>query len=249
MIKATPKRFLDDLAADDTGNVTAVTLSMDDFYLTYDEQTALSETHAGNEMLRYRGNAGTHDLRLGSSALDSLARINDFDGETSTFLAPRYDKIARDGRGDRKPQSEWEKVSAPLDVVLLEGWMLGFEPIEVDRAQSINPDLVAVNERLKEYKPAIWGPDRVTWWIIFKVDDPTWVYDWRLEAERRANGGLDDSQVKDFVDRFMPAYEAYLPELYAKPPPESLVVVVDRHREVLMVHCSDTADNANAMEA
>ena len=34
MIKATPKRFLDDSAADESGNVTAVTLSIDDFYLS-----------------------------------------------------------------------------------------------------------------------------------------------------------------------------------------------------------------------
>ena len=128
--------------------------------------------------------------------------------------------------------------------------MLGFEPIESDRARAINPDLVVVNEQLKEYKAALWGPDKVAWWIIFKVDDPAWVYDWRLEAERKANGGLDDSQVKDFVDRFMPAYEAYLPGLYAEPPPESLVVVVDKHREVLMVHVSTALAGADdAMEA
>ena len=250
MIKATPKKFLDDSAADESGNVTAVTLSIDDFYLAYEDQAALGEANPGNAMLRYRGNAGTHDLALGSRSLQSLARINDSDGETSKFLAPRYDKLARDGRGDRKPQSEWESVSAPLDVVLLEGWMLGFEPIESDRARAINPDLVVVNERLKEYKAALWGPDNVAWWIIFKVDDPAWVYDWRLEAERKANGGLDDSQVKDFVDRFMPAYEAYLPGLYVDPPPESLVVVVDKHREVLMVHVSTALDSADdAMEA
>lgn len=42
---------------------------------------------------------------------------------------------------------------------------------------------------------------------------------WRDEQEQhlRAAGkpALSEAQVRDFVDRFMPAYEAYLPRLYA----------------------------------
>jgi D-glycerate 3-kinase len=71
------------------------------------------------------------------------------------------------------------------------------------------------------------------------VKEPKWVYKWRLEAERKAGGGLSDTEVQDFVDRFMPAYDAYLPALYENPPPESLIVVVDEYRDVLMVHVTD----------
>jgi len=46
------------------------------------------------------------------------------------------------------------------------------------------------------------------------------VFKWRLEAEEamRAGGkpGMSDAQIADFVARFMPAYKAYLPYLYAK---------------------------------
>ena len=229
MVRSTPRRFIDGVS---DGNVTAATVSMDDFYLTAEAQTALAESNPTNAMLQYRGNAGTHELELGTKTLDALAQIND---AQSSISLPRYDKLARTGRGDRKPESEWDQVSAPIDVVLLEGWMLGFEPIEDEKARAINPDLVAVNEHLKSYKAALWGTERVAWWIIFKVKDPKWVYDWRLEAERKAGGGLSDEQVKDFVDRFIPAYDAYLPALYENPPPGSLVVVVDKYREVQMV--------------
>jgi hypothetical protein len=48
------------------------------------------------------------------------------------------------------------------------------------------------------------------------------VYQWRLQAETamRAAGraGLSDPQVADFIARFMPAYETYLPALYAQGP-------------------------------
>ena len=44
------------------------------------------------------------------------------------------------------------------------------------------------------------------------------VYQWRLQAEKNMKIGLTDQQVADFVSRFMPAYVAYLPALYATGP-------------------------------
>jgi D-glycerate 3-kinase len=245
LIQTTPKVFLDAQSAKDMGNITAVTLSMDDFYLTNEEQKKLGAANPENAMLQYRGNAGTHELELGTATLDALMAIND--PMSSEVTMPRYDKLANDGWGDRRPEEQWERVRAPLDVILLEGWMLGFEPIDDARAAKINPDLVKVNNHLKGYKSALWGANRVNWWIIFKVANPKWVYAWRHEAERKAGGGLSDAQVKDFVDRFMPAYEAYLPPLYDNPPPESLVVVVDEYREVHMVHVTSTGPLAGTV--
>lgn len=50
-------------------------------------------------------------------------------GSEAFVRVPRYDKSARGGRGDRAPEAEWSVVSKPPDVVLLEGWMLGFEAL------------------------------------------------------------------------------------------------------------------------
>ena len=65
-------------------------------------------------------------------------------------------------------------------------------------------------------------PSQADAWIVVKVADPQWVFKWRLQAEveMRASGkpGLTDAQVADFVDRFMPAYKAYLPGLYSAGP-------------------------------
>ena len=66
-----------------------------------------------------------------------------------------------------------------------------------------------------------------------------WVYKWRLQAEEkmRASGkaGMTDEQIADFVSRFMPAYQAYLPRLYARGPTtcrkgKTLVIEVDENR-------------------
>lgn len=42
------------------------------------------------------------------------------------ILIPRYDKSAYGGKGDRAPKDQWQKVQGPLDLVIVEGWMLGF---------------------------------------------------------------------------------------------------------------------------
>ncbi len=59
-------------AARDEGR-RAVTVSIDDFYLTYAEQRALAERHPGNPYLLYRGYPGTHDVALGGRVIDALA--------------------------------------------------------------------------------------------------------------------------------------------------------------------------------
>ena len=53
----------------------AATVSIDDFYLTYADQSQLARTYPDNGLLQYRGNAGTHDLQLGSQTLAKLKGI------------------------------------------------------------------------------------------------------------------------------------------------------------------------------
>jgi len=189
-------------------------VSIDDFYLTGSEQEALAAEHADNPLLQVRGNAGTHDLALGTRVLTELKR------GTAGCLIPRYDKAARGGKGDRAPRGEWAPAPA-ADVVLLEGWMAGFTPIPAeqiaaDPALSQGSGLTTVNGRLGAY--AEWH-DLMDAWAVLAVDDVACVYEWRLQAERAmaaaGRPGMSDAQVCDFVSRYMPAYEAFLPALYA----------------------------------
>lgn len=72
-----------------------------------------------------RGNAGTHDLQLGTDTLKALKSCTSKDSQVAV---PRYDKSQNGGRGDRADPSTWPNVQGPLDVILFEGWMLGFKP-------------------------------------------------------------------------------------------------------------------------
>lgn len=120
--------------------------------------------------------------------------------------------------------------------------MLGFRAQPDDAVAAVDHNLLAVNAALRAYQEA-WD-SFVGSWLVIQVDDPNYVYDWRLQAEvrMRAAGkpGMTDEQVKDFVDRYMPAYRAYLPSLYAQGPTtgragHTLFVEVDEARAPLDV--------------
>jgi len=187
--------------------------SIDDFYLPRADQQALADAHPENRLVQVRGNAGTHDVDLGVATLSALL------SRTPGLAVPRYDKAAFGGRGDRASPSAWHVQREPADVVLFEGWMNGFEALDMEaeaaRLDAIDGGLREVNQRLSDY--ARWH-GLMSAWVVVKIDDLDHVYRWRLEAERAmaaaGRPGMDDAGVADFVSRYMPAYKAYLPGLY-----------------------------------
>lgn len=107
------------------------TLSIDDLYLPHDGLAALATSHPNNPLLRGRGQPGTHDIQLGLRTLTALENIND-PASTSTLKLPSFDKSQFNGEGDRVPEADWRTVDGPIDVVLFEGWCVGFCPKSED---------------------------------------------------------------------------------------------------------------------
>ncbi|KAJ1968637.1 hypothetical protein H4R35_006372 [Dimargaris xerosporica] len=287
--------------------LTAVTVSLDDFYLPFDElQRRVQQQHSQdgyvNPLLQFRGNPGTHDLVLGTQVLAQLSTINAGSHDAlaleppRTVAVPRYDKSLRQGRGDRLPPELWATVTAPVQVVLFEGWMVGFQPVpmaaltmlyaspDVSHIPSLLfsslssseqqqhqrhrlarvtstyrlGDLAAINHHL-DILAKVWYPFFHAF-ICLTTDDLDIVYTWRLEQEHSLRAALQmplhnttetrvaapqvltDAQVRDFVDRYIPAYALYLPQLldrgffarssdsHAQP---SLFINVDHDRNVV----------------
>ena len=211
--------------------------SLDDFYVTHKEQQQIANKYPNNPMMQFRGMPGTHDLDLLTSTLDSLRNHRD-------VSIPKYDKTAFDGRGDRAPKEQWKHISEKTDIVLLEGWCMGFEPVEKENL--VSPNLSVVNDSLKDFDEVY---KRLDGLFIIEIANMDWVFEWRLQAERstRAAGkaGLSDEQVKDFVSRFMPAYKQYSKQLYRRPTPlipeHELHIEIDEQRRP--VHKSWSRDN------
>ncbi|MCO5573924.1 hypothetical protein L7F22_027702 [Adiantum nelumboides] len=199
----------------------AASVSIDDFYLTGQEQENLAAENHGNALLEFRGNAGSHDLKLGTQTLEALRNLS---SPGRKAKVPRYDKSARSGRGDRADLSRWSELEGPLKILLFEGWMLGFVPVAASAYQAVDPQLEKVNQNLAAYHDAC--DKYVDSWIVIKVTNLEAIYNWRLQAEigMRMTGrpGMTDEEVQDFVSRYMPAYKAYLPGLYASGPKDAL---------------------------
>jgi D-glycerate 3-kinase len=213
--------------------------SIDDLYLTHEDQLALAREHASNPLVQHRGEPGmclfslvdrdmtrlilavlgTHDMHLARDLFSALEQGR----ETKV---PMYDKSAYNGQGDRVPSSLWKSVNAPgqprIQVVIFEGWCVGFRAIgckEIEAKQAAPSttlhkhrfeDLVFVNEKLKDYDVMT---DAFDAFIHIDAQETGFVYDWRLEQEaalRREKGsGMTDEMVRRFVDGYYPAYELY----------------------------------------
>ena len=205
-----------------------VAISVDDFYLTHAEQCALAERFSGNRCLAHRGYPGTHDVALGRATLDSLAARR-------TTRVPVYDKSAHQGRGDRAPENLFRTIAPPIDFVLLEGWMLGFRPVD---PATLALDLRAPNDRLDAY--AAWD-ERLDAFITLEANSLDDIVRWRIDAERtrreRGEGALSEEQARDYIERFLPAYEAWLPGLRAHPPTNAVLEVkLASDRSAVSVH-------------
>lgn len=207
-------------------NRRGITISIDDFYLTRAEQVALALAHAQNPYLQQRGYPGTHDIRLGSATLGKLKTINTL---KHPVALPRYDKSLHGGEGDRLPEADWSAVTAPLDFVIIEGWCVGFIP--VDDSRIADPHLRKINQLLSHY--AEWHTFFDAF-IQFKAQDIRDTVRWRVEAEQnmRALGksGMSDERIRAYIERFLPAYNLYLPGLETNPPVVSLRLVIEMTR-------------------
>ena len=145
-------------------------LSIDDLLLPYDQLLSLSESHPQNLLLKGRGLPGTHDIELGRKLLNDLSHINEpaASGDSREVEIPSFDKSLHGGAGDRIEVRAVKR--APVDIVIVEGWCMGFCPItteDIDKRWSepvqgfedvFSPskyrkdDIVEVNEMLKDYQ-------------------------------------------------------------------------------------------------
>jgi len=186
----------------------AVALSVDDFYLPRELQLELASRYPMNRYLQQRGYPGTHDVKLGVATLEALKGVR----EGMSVLCPVYDKSKFEGQGDRLPRSEWKEVCGPLDVVLLEGWMLGFKEVSGNLLQ--DAELKESNQFLRNYES--WY-QLLDGFVQVAPEDIHFVLDWRVEAEERmkaeGKAGMEKEEVLAYVRKFLPAYEIYLPKL------------------------------------
>ena len=107
-----------------------VVLSIDDLYLPHEALVSLAADHPKNVLWQGRGQPGTHDVNLGVKILSALKA-----GDHKVKL-PQFDKSLFSGEGDRLAMDDDRVIVVeqppPLDIVIVEGWCVGFHPISED---------------------------------------------------------------------------------------------------------------------
>ncbi|KAG8836355.1 hypothetical protein FRC17_005641 [Serendipita sp. 399] len=204
-------------------HIRATVFSIDDLYLGYEGLNAVAAANSGNALLQGRGLPGTHDIDLGTAIFERLSGINHISPssgqDAEPLRIPVFDKSLHGGFGDRLPVNQWNVVNEMVDLVILEGWCMGFYPISRSELaerweqkeglgfpaslQLTNgvEDITTINSNLELYADQ--------WYPFFhclvqiapshgRYDD---IYRWRLQQEhtmKEANGGkgMTDDQVR-----------------------------------------------------
>ena len=129
--------------------------SIDDFYMTHEDQLKLNKQFSNNKLLQGRGLPGTHDMSLLQEVLNIIIN-HDQHPDQKTVTLPKYDKSQFNGEGDRCPTGQ--KIKLPVDIFILEGWFLGFNPVlqGIDNTNLLTGDMVDVNAKLFMYSDLLW---------------------------------------------------------------------------------------------
>jgi D-glycerate 3-kinase len=199
----------------------AIALSLDDFYLTHAERQALAASV--HPLLATRGVPGTHDMVLLRQTLEQLLQAY----SPEPVAIPRFDKAA----DDRRPISEWDRIAAPVQLVLLEGWCLGAEP------EPNNLLFRPLNDLERDEDPAgLWREysneilrrefqslySLVDQWIMLCAPSFDCVFEWRREQEcklaatllsEQAGKLMDDDALRRFIQHFERITRSCLKEL------------------------------------
>ncbi|KAF2647911.1 P-loop containing nucleoside triphosphate hydrolase protein [Lophiostoma macrostomum CBS 122681] len=232
-----------------SSHLNTVTISLDDLYKTHDGLVAQRNQHPGNALYRTRGQPGTHDEQLATQFFEHI-RANEL-----PVAIPTFDKSKFHGEGDRAPESEWPVITTKPDVLVFEGWCVGFQPLatgEVTQRHAQAQEepgstlprhrleqLLQVNDCLGKYCAAFMGPEHFDFLIHIDTHDLQNVYTWRLEQEHKllaSRGvGMSDKEVAAFIDGYMPGYELYLGKLrqgFFNEGGKQMRVLLDKERRV-----------------
>lgn len=181
----------------------AVTLSLDDLYLTHAERLQLAaEVHP---LFATRGPPGTHAVAMAFGIIEDVLAGR-------TFEIPRFDKSCDDR------SNEVTRITGPVDVLLFEGWCIGAapqpaeklkRPINVLEAEE-DPDGVwrtLVNHWLGEDYAKLF--QLIDMLVMLKVDSFDAVYENRLKQEQKladlnplGPGLLDEDELVRFISHY-----------------------------------------------
>jgi D-glycerate 3-kinase len=196
-----------------------VALSIDDFYFDKSHRNALATKI--HPLLATRGVPGTHDTRLAMATIDDLKN----NGEVAI---PRFNKAT----DNPLPKENWPRCTAPVDVIILEGWCVGIQPQAVNLVRhpvnslEENHDSLGiwrnfVNTELAGAYQELFA--QIDYQVMLRAPSFDCVFHWRLEQEDKlrssfhadSSGIMNETQIATFIQHYQRLTEHALATLPA----------------------------------
>ncbi len=174
-------------------NFKIAVVSIDDFYLPSDEMKLVIKNNPWNVS---RGFPGSHSVKLMHEKLLNWK-------ENGVLNVPVFDKSLRNGLGDR---SHWR--SDTPDLLILEGWFLGIEPLSINDDQNKSSNLTfheyeyikKIQKNLKNYLE-IWTLIDNIWHL--KPLKFEYMNSWKSNQEKemliQKGNALQDEKLSNFL--------------------------------------------------
>ena len=203
-------------------------ISIDDFYKTRKERTALSKKV--HPMLLTRGVPGTHDINM---MLDFFKKSKA--KKFKNIKLPNFNKAI----DDRFPKNKWNTINKRPDVIIFEGWCVGARA-ETNKTltKSINSMEKAndhklvwrkyVNQQLKtKYKKLF---SQLNCMIYLKAKNFSLLQKWRLKQEyklwlkTKKKGGHKIMSKRDVIN-FMQTYQRITQNMFKNMPKYASIIL------------------------
>ena len=215
----------------------ALTMSLDDFYLSRQHRQDLAQTI--HPLLATRGVPGTHDT-------DKLATCFELLEQGAEVSIPRFDKAS----DNPFPAEQAEQITAKLDFIFVEGWCWGATPQTTKALQEPINRLEAEQDRGGEWRRFVnqslaqnYLPlyQHMQYWIMLQAPSFDVVYQWRCEQEgqlRQARQSdaqhiMSDAQIASFIAYFQRLTEHCLRTL---PPQVDCCFTLNTARQITQVN-------------
>ena len=226
---------------------TVLSLSIDDFYLSFEARQRLREACP---KFAFRGPPGTHDHeRLSALVEQVLQRAR---RSEETLRVPVFEKSLHAGEGDQVEPRVCDRVP---DLLILEGWFVAYRPLpeqelvallreRVPSGPELDPEFASVvNAELAKYQSVF---DRFDALLGIAPEQYAYTKRWRLEAEekmRKARGrsnGMTDDQISSFIDYF---WRSLHPLVFAEQIAEraDVHITLNEKREIVQMRRKNTA--------
>ncbi len=195
-------------------SLNAAVLSIDDFYLTKNERKALA--NRVHPLLCTRGVPGTHDTQLAIDTIHALQNLQ----ASQEYRIPRFNKAI----DDRAPENEWDAISGPVDIIILEGWCVGLDAQPESELTTHTNELEEREDATRVWRTYVNNCLAKEYQELFSLIEHTvmlappsfkCVFDWRLLQEEKlkeklntagsteANKGImNPEQIKRFISHY-----------------------------------------------